>query len=101
MLDHSQEAIALARGNNRSDLDGNRLLNLALVRLMEIIGEAASRVSREDQNRFSGIPWPEIISLRNRLIHGYDMVDMDVLWQIVTKDLPDLVVQVNKALMIE
>lgn len=101
MLDHAQEAITLVKGKQRSELDSQRVLNLALVRLMEIIGEAASRVSREDQNRFSGIPWPEIISLRNRLIHGYDMVDMDVLWQIVTKDLPDLVVQVKKALKAE
>lgn len=48
MLDHAQEAIALVHGKQREDLDSNRLLNLGLVRLMEIVGEAASRISREE-----------------------------------------------------
>jgi len=51
--------------------------------LLEIIGEAATRISKEDQARYTDISWPEIVSLRNRLIHGYDTVDFDVVWQIV------------------
>lgn len=91
MLDHAQEALALAQGKQRGDLDSDRVLELALVRLLEIIGEAAHRVPQETCARYPEIPWSQIISLRNRLIHGYDAVDMDILWQIVQHDLPPLV----------
>ena len=91
MLDHTREAVALIQGRTRKNLDTDRVLALALVRLLEIIGEAAGRVSEHTQTEYTTIPWPEIISLRNRLIHGYDSVDMDVLWEILSHDLPALV----------
>ncbi len=81
----------MARGRERSDLDHDRQFNLALVRLLEIVGEAANRVPDEERIRIPDIPWTQIVSLRNRLIHGYDEVDFDILWQIVTRDLPHLV----------
>lgn len=90
MRDHAQEAMDLVRGRDRSDLDTDRLLALALVRLLEIVGEAAARVPADEQARRSGVPWPAIVGLRNRLIHGYDNVDYDIVWQIVTTDLPTL-----------
>lgn len=98
MLDHAKEAISMARGKTRADLDNDRLLNLALVRLLEIIGEAASRVPKNERDLYSEIPWPEIIGLRNRLIHGYDEVDFDILWQIVQTDLPPLIDKLQKIL---
>ena len=91
MLDHAREAVALANGKSRADLDTERLLNLALVRLLEIVGEAAGRVPKELCALHPAVPWPPIISLRNRLIHGYDSVDFDILWQIITNDLPPLI----------
>jgi uncharacterized protein with HEPN domain len=91
MLDHAQETMALAKGRARGDLDEDRLLELALVRLLEIVGEAASRIPEEERARHPEIPWAQIVGLRNRLIHGYDAVDLDILWQIVTADLPPLV----------
>ena len=91
MLDHAREAIDLSAGRTRSDLDTDRLLNLALVRLLEIVGEAANRIPAEERELYPEIPWPQIISLRNRLIHGYDAVDNDILWQIIVRDLPLLV----------
>ena len=87
MRDHAQEVIELVRERSRSDLDSDRLLALALVRLLEINGEAASRVSADEQARRPHIPWSSIVGLRNRLIHGYDHIDYDIVWQIVTKDL--------------
>ena len=96
MLDHAREALVLAQGKTRADLDTDRLLNLALVRLLEIIGEAANRISEEEQARHAEIPWPQIVSLRNRLIHGYDSVDFDILWQIVTEDLPPLIASLER-----
>jgi len=71
---------------------------LALVRLLEIIGEAAGHVSAETQAAAPAIPWAEIVGLRNRLIHGYDSVDMDILWQILDQDLAPLAAELEKAL---
>jgi uncharacterized protein with HEPN domain len=96
MLDYAREALALSRGKSRADLDTDRLLNLALTRLLEMIGEAANQVSREKQADYPEIPWPQVIGLRNRLIHGYDMVDFDILWQIITTDLPPLIAVLEK-----
>ena len=64
---------------------------LAVVRLLEIIGEAARVVSTEFRDANPEIPWPQIVGLHNRLIHGYTDVDWDVLWDIVTNDLPKLI----------
>ncbi|HEY7220389.1 MAG TPA: HepT-like ribonuclease domain-containing protein [Candidatus Binatia bacterium] len=98
MLDHSHEVVAMAQGKTRQDLDRDRKLNLSLVRLLEIVGEAASRVPKQERDRYSDIPWSEIVGLRNRLIHGYDEVDFDILWQIVTQDLPPLVTALERIL---
>jgi uncharacterized protein with HEPN domain len=98
MLDHAKEAVSMARAKTRADLDKERLLNLALVRLLEIIGEAASRVPKNDRDLYLEIPWSEIVGLRNRLIHGYDEVDFDILWQIVRTDLPPLIDKLDKIL---
>ena len=90
MRDYAREALEMVHGQVRADLDTDRKLNLALIRLLEILGEAATRVPPEDRTKYPQIPWSQLISLRNRLIHGYDQVDFDILWQIVTQDLPAL-----------
>lgn len=96
MLDYAREALALTQGRQRTDLDNDRLLDLALTRLLEIIGEAANRVPEEIQEAHPEIAWGQIISLRNRLIHGYDSIDFDILWAIVQSDLPELVENLEK-----
>jgi len=96
MLDSAREAVALIKNKSRQDLDTERVLSLALVRLLEVVGEAASRVSQATRRELSDIPWTQIVSLRNRLIHGYDAVDMDVLWEILTDDLPELIDQLAR-----
>ncbi len=83
MRDYANEVLGMIQGRGRADLNSNRMLNLALVRLLEILGEAAGRVPSEDQAKYPQIPWPQLIGLRNRLIHD-DQVDFDILWQIVT-----------------
>lgn len=97
MLEHSREAIAMLADKSRADLDRDRQLNLALVRLLEIVGEAASKTSPEERLQHPEVPWSEIVGLRNRLIHGYDSVDFDILWQIIRHDLPLLVVALERA----
>lgn len=91
MLDHAREAVHLVKGRKREDIDTDRMLNLSLVRLLEIVGEAAGRIPQQERTLYHDIPWPEIVSLRNRLIHGYDSVDFDILWQIASNDLPQLI----------
>lgn len=70
MLDHAREAMSHARGRSRQDLESDRLLALGLVRLLEVVGEAAARVPENVRAKHPDIPWQEIVGLRNRLIHG-------------------------------
>ena len=67
MLDHIEEAAALAQGRTREDLETERVFFLALLKLVEIVGEAATRVSDSMQNAHPEIPWREVIGTRNRL----------------------------------
>jgi uncharacterized protein with HEPN domain len=96
MLDHAAEAVEMANGRTRADLDTDRQLGLSLTRLLEIVGEAAARVSKESRELMPAIPWPDIVGLRNRLIHGYDEVDLDILWDIVKHDLPVVIAVLRK-----
>lgn len=96
MLDHAREALALTQSKDRADLGESRVLQLALVRLIEVVGEAAGRVSQEKQRELSHIPWAEIVGMRNRLIHGYDFLDLDILWQTVREDLPVLIAELEQ-----
>jgi uncharacterized protein with HEPN domain len=98
MRDHAAEAIAMTRRKKRTDLDKDRMLELALVRLMEIIGEAAGRVTPETRAQLPNLPWADIVAMRNRLIHGYDSVDPDILWTTIKEDLPHLLNAVNRLL---
>ncbi|MBI3761744.1 MAG: DUF86 domain-containing protein [Chloroflexi bacterium] len=101
MLDAAKEAVAFTEGKTRGDLDSDRKLNLSLVRLIEVVGEAANQVSAETQARCAQVPWPDIIGMRHRLVHGYDEVDLDIVWQVVTLDLPSLVVALEEILQAE
>jgi uncharacterized protein with HEPN domain len=98
MLDHAKEAVNLLSGKEKEVLARERVLELALVRLIEIVGEAANRLSIEDQSRYPSIPWREIVGMRNRLVHGYDAIDLDVLWDTVQVDLPQLIKELERAL---
>ena len=91
MLEAAEKALTFSHGKQRTDFDHDEILGLALVRLLEIIGEAANRVSQDTQDQHSEIPWPKIVGMRNRLIHGYDVVDLDILWQTLDQDLQPLV----------
>ena len=77
MLDAASEALEFAEGRSRDDLDVDRMLARALVRDIEIVGEAASRISAETRQQCIGLSWADIVRMRNRLIHGYYDVDID------------------------
>ncbi len=91
MHDSAAKAKALMQGKTRGDLGTAWVETLALVRLLEVLGEAANRVPPEEQRRHPEIPWSQLIGMRNRLIHGYDAIDLDILWQIVVHDLDPLI----------
>jgi uncharacterized protein with HEPN domain len=95
MLDYAREAVAMIEGKNRADLRRERMLELALVRLIEVIGEAAARVTSESREKYGSIPWSQVVGMRNRLIHGYDHVDLDVLWDTIEYDLPPLILELE------
>ena len=96
MLDASREAVAFTSGCTRASLDGNRMLCLSLVRCIEIVGEAASKITSGTRERYSNIPWPEIVAMRNRLIHAYFDIDLDRVWDTVNDDLPPLMLQLEQ-----
>ena len=101
MLEHAVEAVQMTREHIRADLDRDRKLNLALVRLVEIIGEAAARVTPEVRDRHPDIPRLDIIGMRNRIVHGYDQVDFDILWDVMDLHLPSLVSELQRILDIK
>jgi uncharacterized protein with HEPN domain len=98
MLDAARQAVGFAKGRHRGDLERDVKLALALTRLVEIIGEAAKNVSAEERDRIPQVPWRAIAGTRDRLVHAYFDVDLDLLWQIVAVDLPPLVVAIEAAL---
>jgi uncharacterized protein with HEPN domain len=98
MLDYSRTARRLIDGRSRRDLDEDEMLRLALTRAVEVIGEAARRVSPDTRARHDSIPWSQVTGTRDRLAHAYDLVDLDVLWDIVVLDLPLLIAELQRIL---
>lgn len=99
MLDSAREAVSFIAHKTRASLDKDRRLVLALVKSIEIIGEAAVRVSVESQKALPSIPWQDIIGMRNRLIHAYFDINLDILWQTVIEDLPLLINKLERILL--
>jgi uncharacterized protein with HEPN domain len=98
MLDHAREACAMVASRERADVHSDRTFQLALTRLVEVVGEAATRVSVETQAQFPQVPWHEAIATRHRITHGYDVVDYDILWDTVREDFPPLIAALEEAL---
>ena len=90
MLDAAQDAISFAEGRTRKDLDSDRQLVMAVVKCVEIIGEAANQISSETQAEIPSLPWRDIIDMRHRLVHAYYDINPDVVWSTIQHDLPFL-----------
>ena len=95
MLNHAREAVELLGNAGPDDLKSDRVTQLALRKLVEVVGEAANRVSPMTRQRYPEIAWPQIIGARNRLVHGYDVVNLTTLQDIVRNDLPMLIEQLT------
>lgn len=98
MLEAAEKAAALAKGRSRANLDQDEIFQLAAIRLIEIIGEAANNVSEQTRKTNVQVPWIPIIGARNHLIHGYFDIDKDRLWEILQNDLPILIKNLKEIL---
>lgn len=98
-LRHLREAVETAlrfvAGRSRQDLDDDEMLRLALTKLVEIVGEAAKQVSPEGQAVFPNVPWSAAARMRDRLVHHYFDIDLDILWITITRDLPTLLAAIE------
>lgn len=91
MLDAAHSALSFVQGRTREDLDQDQMLVFALMKAVEIVGEAANQVTSTTREDLPTIPWSDVVGMRNRLVHAYFDIDLDVLWQTVEDDLPMLI----------
>lgn len=91
MREAARSALKFADGRRREDIEDDQMLSLSLTRLVEIIGEAASRVTQQTRDEHPELAWRDMVTMRNRLIHAYFDISLDILWQTVVEDLPVLV----------
>ncbi len=96
MLDAAREAVSFAHGRVREDLETDRQLVLSLVKDIEIVGEAAAGITESTRAELADIPWQRIVAMRNRLIHAYFSINLDIVWQTAQQDLPTLVEQLER-----
>jgi len=99
MRDAAQEAIAFTSSRTRADLDGDRMLVLALVKEVEIIGEAAFRISPVTRDDLPEIPWDDVIGMRHRLVHAYWDINLNILWRTVQDDVPRLLLVLEQRIL--
>ncbi len=98
MLDYARRAVQFTSDRSRADLDTDEMMAMATIHSIEIIGEAVRTTSDELRQKYPEIPWEQISGTRNRLAHGYIDVDLDIIWSIVTRDLPLLIKKLERAL---
>ena len=98
MLEHAREAMEIVRDRSRTELESNRVLQLALAHLLLVVGEAATRVSPAGRARYPEVPWSKAIGTRNFIAHGYDRIDYDVVWDTIAEDFPPLVTALERVL---
>lgn len=90
MREFAMKATDLARDKTKADIEGDEVLRLAITHLLELVGEAASWIPEIDRVIYPSIPWKKVVGMRNRLIHGYDYIDSDILMAVLKTDLPKL-----------
>ena len=96
IVEAAQEAIDYAKGLDREAFQENRPIQHSIVRCLEIVGEAVSRLSPALREGCSHIPWHKVIATRNRIVHAYFDLNLDILWHTVTRELPELLADVKK-----
>ena len=95
MAEATRLAIGFCQGRKRADMDADAMLRLAVLHAVQIVGEAAAKVSATGRSEVPAIDWPVIVGMRNRLVHAYFDIDADILWETVMRGLPVLLAQLQ------
>jgi uncharacterized protein with HEPN domain len=95
MRDAAAKARVFVEGRSREDLERDDMLAYAVVHAIQIVGEAVSRVTPETRGLQPAIVWKDIIGMRQRIVHDYEQLNLDIVWQVVTTDLAVLIVQLE------
>ncbi|MCY7394124.1 MAG: DUF86 domain-containing protein [Leptolyngbyaceae cyanobacterium CAN_BIN12] len=96
MLQSAQIVMSYIAGRSQEELTTDLQLQDAMIRRLLIIGEASKRVSETTRQALITIPWTAINGMRNRLIHEYDEIDMDIVWNTAVNSLPTLILELEK-----
>jgi len=98
MRDYAAETVQFSQARVRADLDTDRMFMLATCRLLEMLGEAACQLPADFRDGTPQVPWKQLIGLRHRLVHAYDQINLDIIWNTVTGDLPSLIATLDALL---
>lgn len=98
MVEAAEAAVKFTAGKTRADFGADEMLAFSVLRALEVLGEAASKVSEDTRGKLPGVPWAEIVGMRNWLIHAYHDVNLDIVWRTVQKELPPLIAIVKAAI---
>ena len=95
ILESGKVAVGYVSSKSWSDFQRDTQCQDAIIRRLEIIGEAANRVSSDKQSELSELPWRAMIGMRNLMIHRYDAIDFKIVWDTVQRDLPTIIAQIE------
>lgn len=101
MLDAARKGVSFSDGKTREMLDEDDMFAFALIKAIEIVGEAASRITTETRETYTQIAWKGIIGMRNKTVHDYLSVDHDLVWETATTRLPELISQLEAILPLQ
>jgi uncharacterized protein with HEPN domain len=96
MIEACESVQRFIQGRRRLDFESDQMLLFAVIRAIEVLGEAAGKVSEDTRSACPEIPWPEITNMRNRLIHGYFDIDIDIVWNTASIEFPALLADLRR-----
>jgi uncharacterized protein with HEPN domain len=96
ILEASQELSEFIKGIDKKNFLASKVIRAATVRQIQIVGEAAKKLSDKTKNEYPGIPWKDIAGMRDKLVHDYFGVDYDAVWDTITIDIPSLVKKLHE-----
>ncbi|MDI9348521.1 MAG: DUF86 domain-containing protein [Candidatus Symbiobacter sp.] len=96
MIDFAEKSQNFAKGRTREDFENDAMFRYALIYIIQTLGEAASKISRETRDSNQQIPWRNMTATRNILVHEFDGIDNDVVWQVIADKIPELLVQLKQ-----
>src|SRR3989344_5850578 len=96
LLENIEDIAQFSEGLTKDKFLGDKLRQKAIVRSIEIIGEAVKNISRKVQDKYPEIEWKDIVGTRDKKIHHYFGVDLNIVWEIIKNDLPDLKIKITR-----